>query len=404
MKPLFAASGVFLALLAIRSESSPAPTAAPLATAAATAEALAPLPLDGFADCIHHWQNSHHTKDYPRLAPADMVGIAENILLYQRDNGGWRENEDPLRILSGDEKKQILADRPLLDTSLDNRNCWPQVEYLAGAFGRTRDERYRAACLRGLAFIFSAQHSSGGFPHSFPSKEDYRPHLTFADDVLPDILRMLNKVAHGAEPFGFGDAALRARAAESVRRGNACILKLQLRVKGELTVWAGQYHCETLQPTQARAFELPSLVSRESVAVTRYLMSIENPSPEVVRAVDAAVAWFDRSKIKGLRLERFDADPVKYTWHTSTADLRTVADPAAPPLWSRFYEIETNQPFLANRDGQKVYTLAEVARERRTGYDWYGTWPAELIEKDYPAWKARLEAEKTRSTKVPTAK
>jgi len=28
--------------------------------------------------------------------------------------------------------------------------------------------------------------------------------------------------------------------------------------------------------------------------------------------------------------------------------------------------------------------------ERRTGYAWYGRWPAELLEKTYPAWKRGL--------------
>jgi PelA/Pel-15E family pectate lyase len=349
-----------------------------------------PLPLDGFEDCIRHWQNSHHTIDYPRLRPEQVVGIAEHLLLYQRANGGWRENEDPLRILSDEEKAQILADRGKLDTSLDNRNGWPQVEYLAGAFGLTGDTRCRDACLRGLDYIFAAQHESGGFPHSYPNTEGYRPHLTFADDILPDILRTLRKVADGAGSFGFVDAGIRARAAEPVRRGDACILRLQVKQDGALTVWAGQYDRETLLPTGARAFELPALVSRESVAVVRYLMGIENPSPDVVRAVDGAVAWFERVKIRGLRLETFEAEPVKYTWHTSTTDRRVVSDPAAPALWARFYDLETSAPFFANRDGKRVPTLAEVLRERRTGYDWYGTWPADLIAKEYPAWKERL--------------
>ena len=60
----------------------------------------------------------------------------------------------------------------------------------------------------------------------------------------------------------------------------------------------------------------------------------------------------------------------------------------APPLWARFYEIETNRPFFANRDGRKVFTLAEVALERRSGYGWYGRWPAELLESGYAKWKA----------------
>ena len=39
---------------------------------------------------------------------------------------------------------------------------------------------------------------------------------------------------------------------------------------------------------------------------------------------------------------------------------------------------------------QKSYSLSEVTLESRTGYAWYGTWPARILERDYPAWKARL--------------
>jgi PelA/Pel-15E family pectate lyase len=80
---------------------------------------------------------------------------------------------------------------------------------------------------------------------------------------------------------------------------------------------------------------------------------------------------------------------VQYEFHTTTFDRRAVEDPDAPPIWARFYEIDTNRPFMANRDGIKVYTLAEVARERRTGYSWYGYYPKDLLEKDYPAWRAK---------------
>ncbi len=360
------------------------------ATALHAAPPPPPLPLDGFADCIHHWRNANPITDYPRLADADVRGIADNILLYQRANGGWRENEDPLRILPAEEQARILADRTKTDTSLDNRNTWPQVEYLAGAFRLTGDPRYRDAAVRGLDFIFSAQHASGGFPHSFPSTESYKPHLTFADDILPDVLRFLRKVAAGAAPFEFIDAERRARAAAAFARGDACILALQVRQSGVPTVWAGQYHHVTLAPVGARAFELPALVSRESVAVVRYLMSIESPSPEMVRAIDSAVAWFERVSINGLRLETFAAEPIKYQWHTSTTDRRTVPDASAPPLWARFYDLKTSEPFLANRDGERVFSLAEVARERRTGYDWYGRWPEELLRKDYPAWRRQI--------------
>ena len=34
-----------------------------------------------------------------------------------------------------------------------------------------------------------------------------------------------------------------------------------------------------------------------------------------------------------------------------------------------------------------MHELEEIGYERRNGYAWYGTWPAALLEKDYPAWR-----------------
>ena len=62
-----------------------------------------------------------------------------------------------------------------------------------------------------------------------------------------------------------------------------------------------------------------------------------------------------------------------------------VAD-SSSTLWARFYEIETNRPFFCGRDGIKKYSLAEIDPERRTGYAWYGTWPAKLVAKEFPNW------------------
>jgi PelA/Pel-15E family pectate lyase len=70
----------------------------------------------------------------------------------------------------------------------------------------------------------------------------------------------------------------------------------------------------------------------------------------------------------------------------SRKDVVAVPDPEAPPLWARFYEIGTNRPFMANRDGTKVYSIEELEHERRSGYAWYGTGPALLLE-EYASWK-----------------
>lgn len=356
---------------------------------AGAAPAYAPVSLDGFADGIKHWRDRNAATEYPRYRPEQIVEIAENVLLYQRANGGWPANQDPTRILEEEERKRISSQRNATDTSFDNRCTYTQVEYLAGVYAQTGDVRHREACLRGLDFILAAQYPSGGWPHSHPDASGYRAHVTIADDVMDGILGTLRRAASGAGPFAFLDAERRARIRAALEQGDRCLLRLQVVVDGKKTAWAGQYDRETLQPVLGRSFELPALVSWESVGVVRYLMSIEDPGPDVVAAVEAAADWFARSALTGFRIESFPAEPVRYTFHTSTQDRRTVVDAGAPRIWARFYDIPTNRPFLANRDGGKVYTLGEVERERRTGYDWYGYWPQSLLEEDLPAWRAR---------------
>ncbi len=39
------------------------------------------------------------------------------------------------------------------------------------------------------------------------------------------------------------------------------------------------------------------------------------------------------------------------------------------------------------------YSLAEIEHERRAGYRWYVDSPAELLNKDYPAWQARWNSQ-----------
>lgn len=364
------------------------PSAAPSPSTAPPSR-LEPIALALFEDGARHYRNANGVAEYPRYLPEQYVAIAENILLHQRDNGGWRENWDPARILGEDEKRAVLAERSKTDTSLDNRTSYTHAEYLAEVFRRTRDALFGDAFRRGLDFVLAAQHPSGGFPHSYPETNGYRGFVTLMDGVTTGALRMLKKAAEGRPPFDFLDEATRERCRRAVELGEHALLKLQVHVKGRLTVWAGQYDPATLEPAQARAFELPSLVSAESVFVVRYLMEIEKPSPEVIAAVEAAARWFERAKLRGIRMETVEAEPVRYRFHTSRDDRRIVRDPKAPPLWARFYEIDTNRPFMANRDGKKVYSLAEVERERRTGYRWYGYFATELLERELPAWRAK---------------
>ena len=70
-----------------------------------------------------------------------------------------------------------------------------------------------------------------------------------------------------------------------------------------------------------------------------------------------------------------------------------VADPKAPPLWARFYDLERNQPMYVSRDGTVHETYNEIDRERRLGYSYLGPYAGGLLKRDYPKWKKRLEVD-----------
>ena len=67
-------------------------------------------------------------------------------------------------------------------------------------------------------------------------------------------------------------------------------------------------------------------------------------------------------------------------------------DSTAAPIWTRYYELKTHRPMFGNRDSKVVYSLTEVARERRDGYGWYTYSPQEVLNK-YPNWLQRWAIE-----------
>lgn len=316
---------------------------------------------------------------------AEAIRIAENVLLYQHDNGAWAKNIDMAEALGDAERARILAEKTEDGTTLDNGATFTQIRYLARVHEAAPQDRFRAATLRGIDYLLEAQYDNGGWPQFYPLVPGYYEHVTFNDGAMIGVMTLLRDVAEGRSPFTFVDAARRDRAAQAVARGLDVILRTQVVVDGVPTAWCAQYDRVELTCAQARSYELPSLSGGESVGIVRYLMGLEDPAPEVVRAVEHAVRWFEEARLTGIAtIDR--PDPTL----PGGFDRVVVEDPDAPPIWGRFYEIGTNRPIFVGRDGVIRYSLAEIEHERRIGYRYLGYWPAELLEREYPEWRRSL--------------
>lgn len=314
----------------------------------------------------------------------EAVRIADNVLLYQRDTGGWPSNINMALKLTDEQKEQITTDKSKTNSLLDNGATHTQIRYLVRVYNATKLDRFKQAALKGLDYLFDAQYDNGGWPQIYPNPTGYHKYITFNDDAMVGALSILYEIAENRPEYDFVDQQRRQKAREAAPKGIECILRCQVRVDGRLTAWCQQYDNETLEPRAARKFEPISLSTRETIGIVNFLMSIDKPSPEIIKAVQAAADWLDLVKIKGIRQIR----KISYG-DQRRLDRVIIEDENAQPIWARLYEIGTNRPVFGDRDGKVYYALSEISLERREGYAWYGYWPKELLAEDYPAWQKK---------------
>lgn len=315
----------------------------------------------------------------------------DNIVSWQNENGGWWKSYD-----ASNPRPPKVENRPNSGPQGDDDNVWHKVSTIdnnatyselrivARAARVLKEEKYKASFNRGLKYLFDAQYPNGGWPQRFPLQENYGRHITFNDDAMLGVMKLMSDVADAAPDFTFVADVDRKHSKEAFDKGIDCILKCQVKINGKPTVWCQQHDEVTLAPAGARAYELPSLTGNESSGLTLLLMDLENPSQRVRDAIEGSVAWYGSSKITGKRVQRVTGPD-----YEGGRDTIVVDDPNAPPMWARFYDLDTGKPFFCGRDGVKRDSLDKIPHERRVGYAWYGMWGDRVLSA-YPKWKERI--------------
>ena len=311
--------------------------------------------------CASLFLFSQDYKNWVRFAPrlpdawfltdsARLVGA--NVMAHQIENGAWPKNINFFRLEDSIVDSQLSIVN-LNEATIDNGATTTEIRFLMRLFAATGDSLCLESALRGVRYLLSMQYDNGGFPQYFPRHDHYHARITFNDDAMVSVLRLLREVSLRRAPYGPFPLELSVEAAAAVDRGVACILACQYVQHGVRTVWAQQYDEHTLQPAPARAFELAGLCSAESAAIVEFLQTVSEDHPEVLPAIDDAIKWFRAHQLPDGR-------------------------------WARFYTLEDNRPFFCGRDGVMRFSLDEIEEERRNGYSWYNTRPAKLLRTAAP--------------------
>jgi PelA/Pel-15E family pectate lyase len=314
-------------------------------------------------------------------ASAEARSIAGYIVAWQRPSGGWTKGGVYTRApqAADDHHDGWSAG------TFDNDSTIYELRFLALVIHAGANEpaaaAWRDSFARGLAYIFAAQYPNGGFPQIYPLAGGYHDAITYNDDAMVHILELLRDAAGRKKEYAFVPADLAAEAAARLARGIQCVLATQLRdATSRPTVWGQQHDALTLLPCAARNFEPVSECSSESAGLVQFLMSVPQPSPEIIAAVDGAMAWFPAHALHGVVWDR-----------EATTGRGLVERAGAPDLWARYYEIGTGRPVFGERDRSVHYAVTELTTERRKGYGWYNN-RAATLPAAYAKWKAGLAA------------
>ncbi len=355
---------------------------------------LAELKAEGMTGALFP-PNGSSAKSMPLTRPAEWYGsaearrIADAIVSFQTPAGGWSKNlnvADHARrqgeSFAPNNLSHFLAPGDF-DTpadphwnyvgTLDNDATTTELRFLAKVIAASKDTAvYRASFLQGLEYLFAAQFPNGGWPQVWPLEGGYHDAITFNDGAVTETLELLQAVAEGE--FSFVPTNVARRAAASVAKGVDCIVEAQIVDKGRRTVWGQQHDALTLRPVAGRNYEPAAACSSESAAMMMFLMSLPQPSANVVAAVQSAAAWLERTAIHGK----------SYIRTPDGAHLEDSADGKA--IWARYYEIGTDRPIFGDRDKSIHDNVAEISRERLKGYSWYSQGAQAALDR-YAHWR-----------------
>jgi PelA/Pel-15E family pectate lyase len=327
-------------------------------------------------------------------ASAQALLVANNIVSFQTPAGGWGKNQPrdrPVRLqgqdyvansnskhpAQGDFDQALEPDWSYVGT-IDNDATVTEIRFLAKVMAQLPPEQaavFRQSLLKGLDYVFKAQFPNGAWPQVWPLQGGYHDAVTLNDNAMVAVAELMGVVARGEQGFHGLPKHVQEQAALAERRAIESLLATQVSAQGRKLLWAQQYDALSLAPVSARNYEPAALSSAESAQVLIYLMSLPQPSPAVVQAVEAGVAALRALAIEGMVWGKVD--------EAQGRRLRPRA--GAAQLWARYYDTRTLKPVFGDRDKSLHDDVDDISLERRNGYAWYSTGPAKALAA-YAEW------------------
>lgn len=302
-----------------------------------------------------------------------IITQAKNIITWQLDNGGWDKDlsahkadvfkgtTDLQKITKGWTKNGVALG------TIDNDATYSEMRILAEAYNYEQNEEIKASFMKGMGFLKLLQTEKGGFTQVYPKRGNYSDCVTYNDDAMAAVLRMLYDIKVQKFPFTslIIDETTRQTAADMLDKGVEYTLNAQIVSNGEYSGWCSQHDPVTYEPQKGRDYEPVSISSSESFNIIKVLLTQQDNAAAIERA-EQAMAYFEKVALQNTNY-RNTVEPYFYEEQGKT-------------IWYRFYEINTNRGVFGDRDKSIHYELGEISEERRLGYSWAGDYGSKLLK------------------------
>jgi PelA/Pel-15E family pectate lyase len=319
------------------------------------------------------------------FAADEAARIADAVVSFQTPSGGWSKHTGYAKGRRQPGMQWTSQSDPGKDphyqATFDNGATIREIQFLAAVWKATNRDDCRDAVLRGLDFVLDAQFPNGGWPQVYPLEGGYHDNITYNDNAMTNVLDLVRQAAGDDPIFALVDAERKRRLGAALDRGLACVVAAQIVVDGRPTAWCAQHDPLTLRPVAARAFEPASLSGVESAHLIKFLMTLPRPTPPVIAAIEAGLAWLEAAQVKGLAKVKRDGRTI-YVTDTASNDV----------YWARFYDLTTGEPMFPGKDGIVYQSFEEMAAaNHKLGYDYYSTQPGSIVRNGQKKWRKRLQ-------------
>src|SRR5215831_4861659 len=195
--------------------------------------------------------------------------VAENMLLWQRDKGGWPKDtwnvlfDDSKTDIDNDnfkgkttavkvpinynreqtpeQKKLALDSKHFTDATIDNNHTVSEIRYLLQTFKKTGNTKYFDGAVKGIDYLLKAQYAAGGWPQFYPDRKTYRHDITYNDNAMTNVMNLMMDINKGINNTDVIDRKYVPLAKAAFDKGIEIILKTQIEKDGKKAVWCAQY-------------------------------------------------------------------------------------------------------------------------------------------------------------------